>query len=267
MKQAIIKNILFICMIANLISSSTHAGIGDWIARKKQQSKEYVLRKIGEAEQKSKELLASLRANKNCLVRGDCPAAKRQQLRALVGSIAATVAIVSVAAVVSKFAKDEKVKGVSITQFLPGYVPDDSEQGIFMKAVQAGIPEMVKQYADLVQQNVLDAGTKMSRALTNLYSSPEMKKKYKEVGSVLREAGFSLREGVQKSNEYLLNAVRQEDQELVTAAYCASPTPSKNALHIGIEILVDRGKKYTESVYQEKIVPIINFLRNPRCAR
>ncbi len=264
MKQAIIKNILFVFMITNLMGSTTHAAVGDWIARKKQQSKAYVIRKINEAELKTQELLASLRANTSCLVRGDCPVEKKKRLRVIAGAITVAVAAIVAVAVFSQVTKEEKVKAASITEFLPDYVPDDSEQGMFMKAVHVGMPTVAKQYADLVQKHVLDAGAKLSARMRTIYPD---QKGYAEIQSYLKQAQSRFNALLQRANELLLNAIRKEDKELVAQAYCSSPTPSRNAIVVGLEILRDRGRRYAQEVYDAKIVPIINFLSNPWCVR
>ncbi len=277
MKRISIKKIFLVCLAINMMGGSLHAAIGDWFARQKQRSSEYLLHKIDEAEQKTRELLASLQANSSCLVRGDCPPEKKKKLRAIVGAIVTIIAIIVAAAIGRKYMQDDEPafppiepkgegRGVEIADFYSGYdVRRQDPDTALLQAVNRGHLSKVTQYADLVKRNVLDAATRMAKALENLYTGAQAKEQYQRVKSYLEGAQAGFDEALQRANEYLLNATQREDEELVRDAYCGSPTPSKNAVVFGIETLIKRGKLYAQDVYESKIRPIIDFLRNPVC--
>lgn len=270
MKQATIKNILFVCMIAGLMGNSAHAAVGDWIARKKQQAKEYVLRKINDAELKTKELLSVLRANTSCLVRGDCPVAKRKQLRALAGAITTAIAVVTAAAVVSRLAKDEPVPELAISppagMKIVSRVAIAEKHGIDIKsAVRRETPEsqmlfaaetggsagmeQVTSYGDFVADNVLRAAIEIADVRGN-----------REVENYL----VNLR----KSNDLLIEKVNAGVLAKVKEVYCTlEPRPSSWAMSEGVKLAQARMKQYQEGGTARRVfTEILNFLRQPQCA-
>ncbi len=272
MKQGLIKNILLVCIVVNLTSSSSYAAVGDWFARQKQRSSEYVLRKINEAEQKTKELLASLRANSSCLVRGDCPPERKKKLRTIAGAIAAAVLIIAAVAIGSRYMQEDETGQIVpvsreaipniqtvIGPFNVKFAVDDKAQNMFLLSVYNGGLAVVKRYADLVKRNVLKAGIALANAMKGHFIKVQDMKKaepYPKIANHITwvEEQFNLEQ--QKVNDLLVHQAGVGVLAKVQELYCheVRPTPSENAVAVAREVAEYKGNKN-----------VADYLRNPTC--
>lgn len=269
MKQGL-KNILLLCIVVNLMSSSLYAAVGDWFARQKQRSSEYVLRKINEAEQRTQELLASLRANSRCLVRGDCPPEKKRKLRTIAGAIA--VAIIAAAAIGSRYMQEEETGRVvpvsretipniqtTIEPFGVTFAVNDKAQNMFLFSVYNGGLATVQRYADLVKRNVLKAGIALANAMREHFIKVRDIKKsepYQKIASYVAEIYNRFNPEQQETNDLLVHQAGVGVLAKVKELYCheVRPTPSDNAVEVAREVAAHKGNKR-----------VADYLRNPTC--
>ncbi len=270
MKQISMKKILLVCVIANLMSSSLYAAVGDWFVRQKQRSSEYVLRKINEAERGTQELLASLRANSRCLVRGDCLPERKKKLRAIAGAVA--VAIIAAAAIGSRYMQEEetgKVVPVSreaipniqtiIEPFGVKFAVDDKAQNMFLLSVYNGGLATVQRYADLVKRNVLKAGVALANAMRDHFIKVRDIKKaepYPKIAHYIQVVDDQFNPEQQKVNDLLVYQAEVGVLAKVRELYCheVRPTPSDNAVEVAREVAEYKGNKR-----------VADYLRNPTC--
>jgi len=272
MKQGIIKNILLVCIVVNLTGSSSYAAVGDWFARQKQRSSEYVLRKINEAERGTQELITSLRANSRCLVRGDCPPERKKKLRVIAGAIAAAIAIIAAVAIGSRYMQeDEPVEVVPVSReaipniqtviepFGVKFAVDDKAQNMFLLSVYNGGLATVQRYADLVKRNVLKAGVALANAMRDHFEKVRDIKKaepYPKIANYIQVVDDQFNPEQQKVNDLLVHQAGVGVFAKVRELYCheVRPTPSDNAVEVAREVAEYKGNKR-----------VADYLRNPTC--
>ena len=267
MKQSIAKKILFSCMFACLINSAAHAGIVDWLKRKKQQAIEGVKNKIDEARQTTNDLLKTLRENNKCLLSGDCSPEQKQKLLSIAKKVGVTIGVLLVVAaaigisakvmqdgqtqeelVISQPGEFTVVSRVDIAKKHGVNIEmGEKDPSLFMQAVDNRVLNSVKEFANRVKQNVIYAGIELAQV-----------RKHIDIQKYL--------EALRDVNALFLQKVQAGVLEKVKEVYCdLSPQPSKGAIAEGMEIAKQKAKQYSKEVYQKVFQPIVNFLRNPQC--
>ncbi len=168
----------------------------------------------------------------------------------------------------------EKVRAVSIKNIAQKHgvseqeIPtDDSPPGLFIRAVQNGVPTMVQKMADLVSDKVLRVGKELAQVQRALYaneSSADVRRRlqntYDQITTTIDTALRTYQESNLHKNIQFIYAATTGLLEEVKARLCdIRLTPSKNA----IEEAVQRIRSKTAAIYKE----IVAFINNPRCEK
>ncbi len=274
-KQNRLHTILYIITFSCLFSSISHAGLMDWAKRKAQQTREYAQRKFNDAQKVVADLQLSLQESRACMVRGDCKPGQKDRLKSLAKKVVIAMTAVIVAAIAvfaaKKFlsSKDEGVieisgpeekegESIGIDQlarkygFKFGLEEQDTEIGKFFYSVSGGLINEAKQYASVVDSNVLGAGIEVAQRLKNM-----------DMQRSLNDAKNSITDAVRRANALLLEKIKSGIFGVVNdvrSVYC-SLEPTRDAVLVGLETARDKLKKTAQAVYRD----IIHFLEEPRC--
>ncbi len=258
----------------------------DWVQEKAQKVRQAFSEKTMQVQQLMERLQQALKSNKDCLMQGVCQPGQRNQMISLAKQISiaivALIALAAAAVVAAKMMGDsgavagEKAQGVqavsiqSIANKFGVTIPtDDSPPSLFIRAVQNGVPSMVKSLTDLVSDKVLQVGKELAQLQRKIYANeavPAVRKRlqgsYDEISNYIDNALRMYSESNLHKNIDFIYAATTGLVEEVKARFCdAMLTPSKNAIEEAIQRI--RSKVTTSHTYKE----IMEFINHPTCER
>lgn len=273
--------IFFIVLLSIGMQPIMQAAITDWVREKTQKARQAFYDKTVEAQQLTRQLQESLKSNTDCLMQGTCQPGQRDKLLLLakqVGVAVIALIVLATAAVVAskmvdtsprQLTQGEMGRKVSIQEIAQKFgvtIPlDDSPPSIFIRAVQNGVVPMVKEFADLVSDKVLQVGKELAQAQHAFFANEEVKEIRERLQKQYKEIENYVSQTLQKynpNNWLFIYAATTGLLKEVQERLCSNVLmPTKNAIQEAIRQV--KAKVATSDTFKE----IMNFITNPRCEK